>query len=84
VARLPQDRRSARRHGIVVDPLFAGSGTAIAALNLYGRVPDSLAALTAAVWLAYGPAGEPGPDPLGHRLRRGRPDTAAAVIAEQQ
>src|ERR687893_108626 len=36
-------------------PLFAGRGTALAALNLYGRHPAALAPLTAAVWATYDP-----------------------------
>ncbi len=36
-------------------PLFAGSGTTIAALNLYSRDPGALRVLTAAVWAAYDP-----------------------------
>jgi ANTAR domain/GAF domain len=36
-------------------PLFAGRGIAIAALNLYGRDPATLAPLTVAVWAAYDP-----------------------------
>jgi hypothetical protein len=58
--RWPGFRTTADQLGVTASlsiPLFAGSGTAIAALNLYGRVPDSLAALTAAVWLAYDPPG---------------------------
>ena len=38
-------------------PLFAGRGTAIAALNLYGHDPQAMAQLTAAVWNAYDPDG---------------------------
>jgi len=34
-------------------PLFAGRGTAIAALNLYGRDREAMAPLTAAVWSAF-------------------------------
>jgi hypothetical protein len=36
-------------------PLFAGSGTTIAALNLYSRRTGSLSALTTGVWAAYEP-----------------------------
>ncbi|MEV6494864.1 GAF domain-containing protein [Actinoplanes sp. NPDC051633] len=36
-------------------PLFAGSGTTIAALNLYSRRTGSLSALTIGVWAAYEP-----------------------------
>ena len=52
----PGFRDSAYRLGISASlsiPLFAGCGTAIAALNLYSRDPNSLAPLTAAVWAAY-------------------------------
>jgi hypothetical protein len=38
-------------------PLFAGRGTAIAALNLYGRDPEAMAPLAAAVWSAFDPDG---------------------------
>jgi hypothetical protein len=36
-------------------PIFAGSGRSIASLNLYGRHPDAMATLSAAVWAAYDP-----------------------------
>jgi hypothetical protein len=52
----PGFRDSAYRLGISASlsiPLFAGRGTAIAALNLYSRDPTSLAPLTAAVFAAY-------------------------------
>lgn len=48
-------------------PLFAGRGTAIAALNLYGRDAEAMAPLIAAVWGAFdaaGPALAAGPDPV--------------------
>ncbi len=54
----PGFRDSAFRLGIrasISIPLFAGRGTAFAALNLYGRDPATLAPLTAAVWAAYDP-----------------------------
>ena len=35
--------------------MFAGRGTAVAALNLYGRDPAALAPLTVAVWTTYDP-----------------------------
>ena len=38
-------------------PLFAGRGTAIAVLNLYGHDPDTMVPLTAALWDAYDPHG---------------------------
>jgi hypothetical protein len=34
-------------------PLFAARGTTVAALNLYARDPDTMKALTAAVWSVY-------------------------------
>lgn len=37
-------------------PLSAGSGRVVAALNLYGRDPVTMATLTAAVWAAFDPA----------------------------
>jgi ANTAR domain len=36
-------------------PLFAGRGSPVAALNLYGYDPATMAPLTAAVWSAYDP-----------------------------
>jgi hypothetical protein len=36
-------------------PLFAGSGAAIAALNLYGRDATAMAPLIAGVWAVYDP-----------------------------
>jgi hypothetical protein len=56
--RWPCFRDSADRLGITASlsiPLFAGRGTAMAALNLYGRDPNSLTPLSAAVWAAYDP-----------------------------
>jgi hypothetical protein len=56
--RWPGFRDSAYRLGVRASlsiPLFAGRGTALAALNLYGRDPAILAPLTAAVWAAYDP-----------------------------
>jgi hypothetical protein len=56
----PGFRDSAYRLGVSASlsiPLFAGRGTAAAALNLYGRDPNSLAPLTAAVCAAYHPHG---------------------------
>jgi hypothetical protein len=58
IMRWPGFRGAAGRLGISTSlsiPLFAGRGTAMAALNLYGRDPNSLAPLTAAVWAAYDP-----------------------------
>lgn len=59
-------------------PLFAGRGSAIAALNLYGRDPDAMAPLTAAVWSVFHADG-PAPDP-----RRDDPrldDGSAGLVA---
>jgi hypothetical protein len=36
-------------------PLFAGSGTTVAALNLYNRHPNATTLLTAAICDAYDP-----------------------------
>jgi hypothetical protein len=69
----PGFRDSAYRLGISASlsiPLFAGRGTAIAALNLYGRDPNSLAPLTAAVWAAYDLQGS-GASAGGHGLDDG-------------
>ena len=66
-------RDSAYRLGIRASlsiPLFAGRGTAVAALNLYGRDPNRLAPLTAAVWAAYDPH-RPGTSAPGHGLDPG-------------
>jgi hypothetical protein len=63
----PGFRETAYRLGIKASlsiPLFAGSGTAIAALNLYSHDPKGLAPLSAAVRTTYDP-------PVG-------PDTSAA------
>jgi GAF domain len=51
-------------------PLFAGRGTAVAALNLYGRDPATMAPLTAAVWAAYDPH-RAGPSARRHCLDDG-------------
>ena len=71
--RWPGFRDSAYRLGIRASlsiPLFAGRGTAVAALNLYGRDPNSLAPLTAAVWAAYDPH-RPGTSAPGTGLDHG-------------
>jgi hypothetical protein len=71
--RWPGFRDSAYRLGISASlsiPLFGGRGTAIAALNLYGRDPATLAPLTAAVWAAYDPHG-PGRSARGYGLDTG-------------
>jgi hypothetical protein len=54
----PGFRDTAVRFGLQASlsvPLFAGSGTTIAALNLYGRDPDAMKKLTTAVWAAFEP-----------------------------
>jgi hypothetical protein len=69
----PGFRDSAYRLGISASlsiPLFAGRGTAIAALNLYGRDPNGLAPLTAAVWAAFDMHGA-GTNTRGHGLDDG-------------
>ena len=44
-------------------PLFAGRGDCVAALNLYGHDPTTMATLTAAVWSTYElGSGLPGPE----------------------
>jgi hypothetical protein len=71
--RWPGFRDSAYLLGISASlsiPLFAGRGTAIAALNLYGRDPNSLAPLTTAVWAAYDPF-SPGTTARRHGLDDG-------------
>jgi GAF domain/ANTAR domain len=77
--RWPGFRDNAYRLGIRASlsiPLFAGRGTALAALNLYGRDPNSLAPLTAAVWAAYDPHA-PGPS----ARRNGLDDGGEALVA---
>lgn len=54
----PGFRDTAARFGLTTSlsiPLFAGSGTTIAALNLYSRRAGALSTLTTAVWAAYDP-----------------------------
>jgi GAF domain-containing protein len=54
--RWPNFRDTAFRIGLRTSlsiPLFAGSGTPIAALNLYGHDPDTMAPLTSQVWAVY-------------------------------
>jgi hypothetical protein len=89
----PGFRDSAYRLGISASlsvPLFAGRGTAIAALNLYGRDPNSLASLSAAVWAAYDPhvpatnAGPDGLDPGGEALVAGLAGAFAVRARIQQ
>jgi hypothetical protein len=63
-------------------PLFAGRGESIAALNLYGRDPATMTALTAAVWAAYDEAAPtsldfPDLDPGGAELVDGLTDAFA-------
>jgi len=79
----PGFRDSAYRLGIRASlsiPLFAGRGTAVAALNLYGRDPNSLAPLTAAVWAAYDPH-RPGTSPPDHGLDHGGEALVAGLAA---
>ena len=60
--RWPGFRETAYRLGLRASlsvPLFAGRGTPVAALNLYGHDPAAMALLTTAVWAAYN-AHEPG------------------------
>jgi hypothetical protein len=61
-------------------PLFAGRGTAIAALNLYGRDPHAMAPLTAAVWNAFDPA-DPAHDAEGQQLDTGGAGLVAGIAA---
>jgi hypothetical protein len=61
----PGFRRAAAAMGLhasVSIPLFAGSGAAIAALNLYGRDTAAMAPLIAAVWAVYDPDRPPPAD----------------------
>ncbi len=54
----PGFRDTATRSGLETSlsiPLFAGSGTTVAALNLYSRRSGTLSTLTTAVWAAYDP-----------------------------
>ncbi|GGQ71571.1 GAF and ANTAR domain-containing protein [Couchioplanes azureus] len=71
--RWPGFRDTAYRLGIRASlsiPLFAGRGTAMAALNLYGRDATDLAPLTAAVWATYDPH-DPCPRAHPHGLDHG-------------
>jgi hypothetical protein len=66
-------------HASVSVPLFAGSGTTIAVLNLYGRDAAAMAPLIAGVWAVYDPDRPapadrddvPPPDPGGEELLAG-------------
>ncbi len=58
-------------------PLFAGRGDCVAALNLYGHDPTTMAALTAAVWSTYEAEGSP-PGP-GDSLDTGGTDLVAGL-----
>jgi hypothetical protein len=65
-------------------PLFAGRGTTIAALNLYGRDPEAMAPLAAAVWGAFdpdGPAEEAADGPAGEAGRRPLDPGGAGLVA---
>jgi ANTAR domain len=78
----PGFRDSAFRLGIRASlsmPLFAGRGTAVAALNLYGRDPAALAPLTAAVWAAYHAHG-PGTIPQRNDLDDGGQGLVAGLV----
>jgi hypothetical protein len=90
--RWPGFRDSAHRLGLHTSlsiPLFAGRGESIAALNLYGRDPATMTALTAAVWATYDeppPAGLEFPDldPGGAELVDGLTNafTVRAIIQQ--
>jgi hypothetical protein len=63
--RWPGFRETARQLGLHTSlsiPLFAGRGEPVAALNLYGRDPAAMTALTAAVWTAYDDAAPSDPE----------------------
>jgi hypothetical protein len=76
--RWPGFRDSAYRLGITASlsiPLFAGRGTAMAALNLYSREQAALAPLTAAVRATYDPH-----DPGRHAPSEDLDDGGAALV----
>ncbi|HYN97488.1 MAG TPA: GAF and ANTAR domain-containing protein [Pilimelia sp.] len=50
-------------------PVFAGSGAPVAALNLYGHEPSTMAQLTARVWQVYDPEFDLDPGAEGRRQR---------------
>jgi ANTAR domain len=73
----PGFRDTAYRLGISASlsiPLFAGRGTPVAALNLYGRDPATLAPLTAAVWAAYEPEHSAGTSAPEHSAGTSAPE----------
>jgi len=77
----PGFRTAAYRLGLRASlsvPLFAGRGSAIAALNLYGRDPEAMAPLIAAVWSAFA-ADAPAVDPDADR--RKLDDGSAGLVA---
>jgi hypothetical protein len=90
--RWPGFRDTAYRLGLHTSlsiPLFAGRGESIAALNLYGRDPASMTALTAAVWAVYDEAAPTSPDfpdldPGGVELVDGLIDAFAVRAIIQQ
>jgi hypothetical protein len=64
----PGFRTAATRIGMRASlsvPLFAGRGTPVAALNLYGRRPEPLSRLTAAVWAVFDPRTDAGQEGTG-------------------
>lgn len=76
-------------HASLSIPLFAGRGESIAALNLYGRDPAAMTALTAAVRATYDEAAPTGldlldPDPGGAELIDGLTGAFAAQAIIQQ
>jgi hypothetical protein len=82
----PDFRDTAYRMGLRASlsiPLFAGRGTPIAALNLYGHDPATMAPLTAAVWAACDPAGRSGrpQEHTGDSDTDGDGDGGAAALA---
>jgi hypothetical protein len=90
--RWPGFRDAAYRLGLHTSlsiPLFAGRGAPIAALNLYGRDPATMTALTAAVWATYDEAAPtgldlPGLDPGGAELVAGLTGAFAVRATIQQ
>ena len=73
----PEFREAAHGLGLRASlsvPLFAGHGSAVAALNLYGRDTGALSPLTDAVWAAFDAGGEPADT-------AGLDDGSAALVA---
>jgi hypothetical protein len=76
----PGFRRTAFRLGLrssLSIPLFAGRGVVIAALNLYAREPQAMAALSAAVLATYGSASD-----IDHETVRRRLDPPARELLD--